>query len=210
MEWREYRWSGGSTDGVEAVQMEWRQYRWRGGSTDGVEGAQMVWREKGWSGGDQVVQIMIPPNNVHPQTLKCCRSTHRSPDKPEWFSVRSKPVPNQPRGLRWFKRRRRWSGLDVRRRIRLSCSPIVPTRSVCAGLILRIQPTLEWSPTVDRLVGLVVKAPASRAKDPGFDSRLRRDFSGSSCISDVKIGPPVAALPGPWQYGTGRPGVRVL
>ena len=29
-----------------------------------------------------------------------------------------------------------------------------------------------------RLVGLVVKASASRAEDPGFKSRLRRDFSG--------------------------------
>ena len=29
-----------------------------------------------------------------------------------------------------------------------------------------------------RLVGLVVKAPASRVEDPGFESLLRRDFSG--------------------------------
>ena len=28
------------------------------------------------------------------------------------------------------------------------------------------------------LVGIVVKASASRAEDPGFESRLRRDFSG--------------------------------
>ena len=28
----------------------------------------------------------------------------------------------------------------------------------------------------DRLVGLVVKASASKAEDPGFESRLRRDF----------------------------------
>ena len=32
---------------------------------------------------------------------------------------------------------------------------------------------------LDRLVGLVVKACASRAEDPGFKSHLRRDFSGS-------------------------------
>ena len=31
-----------------------------------------------------------------------------------------------------------------------------------------------------RLVGLVVKASASRGEDPGFESRLRRDFFGSS------------------------------
>ena len=38
----------------------------------------------------------------------------------------------------------------------------------------------------DRLVGLVVKASTSRAEDPGFESRLRRDFfSESSHTSDV-------------------------
>ena len=31
---------------------------------------------------------------------------------------------------------------------------------------------------IERLVGLVVKACASEAGDPGFESRLRRDFSG--------------------------------
>ena len=30
----------------------------------------------------------------------------------------------------------------------------------------------------DRLVGLMVKASASRAEDPGFKSRFRRDFFG--------------------------------
>ena len=29
---------------------------------------------------------------------------------------------------------------------------------------------------IGRLVGLVDKAPASRAEDPAFESRLRRDF----------------------------------
>ena len=37
-----------------------------------------------------------------------------------------------------------------------------------------------------RLVGLVVKLSASRAEDPAFDSRLRRDFSGSIHTSDLK------------------------
>ena len=31
---------------------------------------------------------------------------------------------------------------------------------------------------INRLVGLVVKASASRAEGPGFESRLRRDFFG--------------------------------
>ena len=31
---------------------------------------------------------------------------------------------------------------------------------------------------IDRLFGLVVKASASRAEDPGFESGLRQDFFG--------------------------------
>ena len=69
-------------------------------------------------------------------------------------------------------------------------------------------PTLE-----DHLVGLVVKAPASRAEDPGFESRLRRDFSGSSHTSGLKNDTPVATLPGAWSYkvsaSTGRPGLSI-
>ena len=59
----------------------------------------------------------------------------------------------------------------------------------------------------------MVKAFASRMEDPEFESRLRRDFSGSSHTGDLKIGTPVATLPGAWRYGvstgTGRPGVSV-
>ena len=70
-------------------------------------------------------------------------------------------------------------------------------------------------PSQNRLVGLVVKASASRAEGPGFESRLRRDFFGvSSHASDLNIGTPVATLPGAWRYRvsvvTGRPGVSIL
>ena len=65
-----------------------------------------------------------------------------------------------------------------------------------------------------RLVGNVVKASASRADDPGFESLLRRDFSGSSHTCDFKIGTPVATLSGAWSYRvsaeTCRPGVSIL
>ena len=68
--------------------------------------------------------------------------------------------------------------------------------------------------THDRLAGLVVKASTSRVEDPGFASRLRWDFSGSSHTSDFKTGTPVATLPGAWRYrvsaGTGWPGVSIL
>ena len=66
----------------------------------------------------------------------------------------------------------------------------------------------------DHLVGQVVKASASRAEDPEFESRLRRDFSGSSHTSDLNFGTRVATLSGAWRYrvsaGTGRPGVSIL
>ena len=48
---------------------------------------------------------------------------------------------------------------------------------------------------INLLVGLVVKASASRAEDPGFESRLRRDLFGWSHTSDLKIGTPMATLP---------------
>ena len=60
----------------------------------------------------------------------------------------------------------------------------------------------------------MVKASASRVEDPGFESRLRQDFSGSSHTSDLKIGTLVATLPGTWHYrvstGTGQQGVGIL
>ena len=60
----------------------------------------------------------------------------------------------------------------------------------------------------------MVTASASGAEDPGLESRLRRDFSGSSHTSDIKIGTSRANLPGAWRYrvsaGTGRPGVSIL
>ena len=66
----------------------------------------------------------------------------------------------------------------------------------------------------NRLVGQVVKASASGAEDPGFESRLRRDFSRSSHTSELKIGTSVATLQDAWHYrvsaGTGRSGVSIL
>ena len=76
------------------------------------------------------------------------------------------------------------------------------------------RPTLCSFPVSDCLFGLVVKASASRAEDPEFESRLRRDFSGSGHTGDLKMDTPVATLPGAWRYrvspGTGRPDVSLL
>ena len=47
---------------------------------------------------------------------------------------------------------------------------------MCKLLIDNIE--AKWLIWKNRLVGLVVKASASRAEGPGFESRLRRDFFG--------------------------------
>ena len=60
----------------------------------------------------------------------------------------------------------------------------------------------------------MAKVSASKAEDPGFESHFQWDFYGSSHTSDLKIGTPVATLPGVWRYGvsagTGRTGVSIL
>ena len=74
--------------------------------------------------------------------------------------------------------------------------------------------TQPWYRSGYRLAGLVVKASASGAEDPGFESRLRRDVSVLSHTSDLKIGTPGATLPSACHYGvsarTGRSGVFFL
>ena len=53
---------------------------------------------------------------------------------------------------------------------------------ICRGwgsfLARYMSPCVPRTTCPDRLVGLVVKASASRAEGPGFESRLRRDFFG--------------------------------
>ena len=48
----------------------------------------------------------------------------------------------------------------------------------CDFTSTKFTPTALFLGCFYRLVGLVVKASASRAEDPGFESRLRRDFFG--------------------------------
>ena len=75
----------------------------------------------------------------------------------------------------------------------------------------RVAPSLLVANCV---VGLVDKASALRAEDPGFKSSLRKDFSALIHTCDLKIATPVATLPGTWHYGvstgTGWPDVSIL
>ena len=70
------------------------------------------------------------------------------------------------------------------------------------------------SAQIYRLVGLVVRRPPRERKIPGSNPACARIFSGSSHTSDLKIGTPVATLPGAWCYrvsaGTGQPSVSIL
>ena len=70
------------------------------------------------------------------------------------------------------------------------------------------------STTSDRPVGLVVRRPPRERKIPGSNPACVGIFSGSSHTSDLKIGTPMATLPGSWRYrlsaGTGWLGVSIL
>ena len=64
--------------------------------------------------------------------------------------------------------------------VALLLHPIVldKKRSTIVIIIIVIIFFFGISITINLLVGLVVKASASRSQDPGFESRLCRDFSG--------------------------------
>ena len=70
------------------------------------------------------------------------------------------------------------------------------------------------SADLDRLVGLVVRHPPRERNIPGSNPARAGIFPGSSHASDLKIGIPVATLPGAWRYRvsarTGWPGVSIL
>ena len=59
-----------------------------------------------------------------------------------------------------------------------------------------------------------LRRPPRGRKIPGSNPACAGIFSGSSHTSDLKIGTPVATLPGAWRYrvsaGTDRPGVSIL
>ena len=79
---------------------------------------------------------------------------------------------------------------------------------------LPLSPFPNYLSLRDRLIGLVVRRPPRERKVPGLNPACGRIFSGSSHTSDLKIGTPVATLPGAWRYrvstGTGRNGVSIL
>ena len=66
--------------------------------------------------------------------------------------------------------------------------PHCPCSSHTSGLhIATLVATMPGALRKCSLFGLVVKVSVTRAEDPGFESRLRRDFPGSSHSSDLKL-----------------------
>ena len=96
----------------------------------------------------------------------------------------------------------------------LSCllDVLVVLLAICLVLAFDVVPLLLL--LLHRLVGLVVRRPPREQKIPGSNPACAGNFSGSSHTSDLKIGTPVATLPGALRYrvsaGTGRPGVSIL
>ena len=58
------------------------------------------------------------------------------------------------------------------------CVSVMGLLRRAAILTQKLHTIIKCAISPDRLVGLVVKASASRAEDPGFESHLRRDFFG--------------------------------
>ena len=77
-----------------------------------------------------------------------------------------------------------WSGTAAIARSGRAGKPQV--RSGKTGMCQTVT-TTPFLPSSHRLAGLVVKVSASGAEDPGLESRWRRDFSGSSHTSELKI-----------------------
>ena len=71
---------------------------------------------------------------------------------------------------------------------------------------------MSWDLAV--LVDVVAKASPRERKISGSNPACAGIFPGSSHTRYLKIGTPVATLPGAWRYrvhaGTGRPGVSIL
>ena len=72
----------------------------------------------------------------------------------------------------------------------------------------------DTGPASVSATGKWLRRPPLERKIRGSNPACDGVFSGSSHTSDLKIGFPVATLPGTWHYrvsvGTGRPGVSVL
>ena len=147
-----------------------------------------------------------------PPTHQCCSAGHQPTSAVQL-------VPHPPVLFRWSTTHQCCLA-GPSPTVMFSLSPVHPPTHQCcsAGHTHLLKPLVTGFCSLpsggDHLVGLVVTVSASRAEDPEFESRLRRDFPELSHTSDLKIGTPVANLPGSWGYrvsaGAGWPSVSIL
>ena len=94
--------------------------------------------------------------------------------------------------------------------------PTTTATPVCPGKLWPADPTRKVTAVLlcQQTVSMYLPLHRRERKIPGSNPACAGIFSGSSHTSDLKIGTPVATLPGAWRYrvstGTGRPGVSIL
>ena len=80
---------------------------------------------------------------------------------------------------------------------------IYPFRTKGSAVIVSTASLAKW-----------LRRPPREGNTPGSNPACAEVFPGSSYTSGLKIGAPVATLPGAWRHrvsaGTGRPGVSIL
>ena len=99
-------------------------------------------------------------------------------------------------------------------------SPFLPTPSLCPFSPSSLPRPSPFLPPACLFLFVCHQETASLSrmprewKIPGSNPACAGIFSGSSHTSDLKIGTPVATLPGAWRYrviaGTGRPDVSIV
>ena len=182
----------------------------------------------------------LPPTH---STCYTCRLAYAnkhsclpSNPKPASFALWKRRQPREQQTLGWYHGGRRTSSDDIlhsptvippsafdqpsimkRYHRRRTCSHTSPRRSTTM-LTLHDTGFVEyrwWNDGWTVKTVVTWRSSASMIPAPGFDSRLRRgSLSWPSHTSDLRIGTPVATLPGARQCrvstGTGRPGVSIL
>ena len=101
-------------------------------------------------------------------TLPCSSPRHRCAKKVVSFQVATATGAWRC----WFSARAGWSGVSILSPDDIASVSCIDFLGVAASLLGKAEPLQRY----DRLVGLVVKASTSRAEDPGFESRVCRDF----------------------------------
>ena len=142
----------------------------------------------------------------------CQRDSNSGSSALEVDALTTRPVRRYPTVIQWSKKKKKKKKLHENEK--RSWGPWLfcdPEWMLLKLLLMSMHVSLNRR---DCLVGLVVKANASRAKDPGFESCLGRDFSGVGSYQWLKnwhsSGYPARRRHYRVSAGTGWTGVSIL